>query len=287
MNFKSIDFDLAQNVFYFHNAELQSLTFVLDWDTGEKFYSNLLRKSFANILDRPNDHSMILVKPGQTNYFHRKIPAFDIKYIEDCFKFKEYLDPTKYLIKNTCLANYTKDDIFDCWFYQNKSWSDLVSIPENKNNNCKIISSSTNPISQVASSRSNADSNDTMLSNNLQKTNLKNTRMPYSHKEEMNIVNYIIKNNYAFNVTGVTMWQRMEHAKVCKHRTWQSMKERYLKHIKYDLNSGNHRFPFLSPNDLKLLRQGLNIEKLNKYDKEAIKSRFNEERNEDYNSDSS
>lgn len=38
--------------------------------------------------------------------------------------------------------------------------------------------------------------------------------MPYSHKEEISIVNYIIKNNYAFNVTGVTMWQKMERDRV-------------------------------------------------------------------------
>lgn len=83
------------------------------------------------------------------------------------------------------------------------------------------------------------------------------------------------------------------------------MKERYLKSIKYHLNSGNYRFPFLKPDDLKLLRQGsvptflflclyityniikkffvnpyfsLNIEQMNKNDKEAIKSRINEER---------
>ncbi|KAF0693819.1 Uncharacterized protein FWK35_00035235, partial [Aphis craccivora] len=40
-----------------------------------------------------------------------------------------------YRIKSTSPANYTKNDIYDCWLYQNKSWSDLVSIPENKNNN--------------------------------------------------------------------------------------------------------------------------------------------------------
>lgn len=53
--------------------------------------------SFADVFDIPNDHSMVLAKPGQTNYFHEKIPAFDIRYIEDCFKIKDYPDPTKYL----------------------------------------------------------------------------------------------------------------------------------------------------------------------------------------------
>lgn len=34
------------------------------------------------------------------------------------------------------------------------------------------------------------------------------------------------------------------------------MKERYLKHIKYDLTSQNPKYSFLSPEELKLLRQG-------------------------------
>ncbi|KAE9526713.1 hypothetical protein AGLY_013361 [Aphis glycines] len=283
MDFMSTDFDLAENVFYFHNADIQSLAFVLDWDTKDKFYSTLLSKSYADILDVPNDHSMVLAKPGKTNYFHLKIPAFDIKYIEDCFKIKDFPDPTKYLIKNTSPASYTKNDIFDCWLYQNKSWSDLVSISENKNDNHKIISSSTNLISKAK--RSNDDFDDIMMSND-QKIK-KNTRMPYSHKEEISIVKYIIKNNYAFNVTGVTMWQKMERDRVCKYRTWQSMKQRYVKHIKFDLNSGNHRFPFLSPEELKLLRLGLNIEKIDKEKKDAMKSRFLEQRMHDSDSDSS
>lgn len=90
------------------------------------------------------------------------------------------------------------------------------------------------------------------------------------------------------------------------------MKERYLKSIKYSLTSGNHRFPHIAPKDLKLLRQGsvltlfciiymyniiknifinlyfsLNIEQIDKDEKEAIKSRFNEERIDNWSSDSS
>lgn len=41
------------------------------------------------------------------------------------------------------------------------------------------------------------------------------------------------------------------------------MKERFIKHIKHDLISGSHKYPFLSPEDLKLLRQGYSIEHCN------------------------
>lgn len=30
-------------------------------------------------------------------------------------------------IKNSCPIKYTKQNIFDCWFHKNKSWSDLLS----------------------------------------------------------------------------------------------------------------------------------------------------------------
>lgn len=50
MDFMSIDFDLAENIFYFHNSELKSLAFVLDWDTEEKFYFNLLSVSIVIVV---------------------------------------------------------------------------------------------------------------------------------------------------------------------------------------------------------------------------------------------
>lgn len=40
---------------------------------------------------------MVLAIPGETTYFHNIIPAFDLKYIEDCFERKDYPDPTKYV----------------------------------------------------------------------------------------------------------------------------------------------------------------------------------------------
>lgn len=40
------------------------------------------------------------------------------------------------------------------------------------------------------------------------------TKIPYSHKEDVSIVKYIIKNKYAFNVNAVSMWRRMEYDNV-------------------------------------------------------------------------
>lgn len=55
------------------------------------------QRYFADVFDEPNEHSMVLVKPRETTYFHEQIPAFDIRYIEDCFRLKDYPNPNQYL----------------------------------------------------------------------------------------------------------------------------------------------------------------------------------------------
>ncbi|KAL5240276.1 hypothetical protein ACI65C_007686 [Semiaphis heraclei] len=153
-----MDFNKAENTFFFINSENESMEIVLNYDTEDKFYHTLLTKSFAAVMDLPSDHSLVLTNSKQPNYFHQKIPAFDIKYIDDCFETKDFPDPTKYLIKNTSFSNYTKDDIFDCWIYKTKSWSDLFSISENKSSKSKTpIKSSSNSISQVTSPKDDFD----------------------------------------------------------------------------------------------------------------------------------
>ncbi|XP_060848330.1 uncharacterized protein LOC132927757 isoform X1 [Rhopalosiphum padi] len=260
-----MDLDLAEDLFYFQNIDQKSLDIVLDSDTKEKFYLNLLTESFANVLDTPNDHSMVFAVPGNTVYFHPKIPAFDIKYIEDCFKFKDFPDPTRYLIKNTSNENYTKDQIFDCWLHQNKSWYDLNSVPENQKNSDEDSDMSAINFHMATTSISDSSS--------------RVTKIPYSHKEDVSIVKYIIKNKYAFNVNAVSMWRRMEYDNVCKYRSWQSMRQRYIKYIKNDLTSKKHSFPFLTPKKLQTLLQGLSNVKKKNLNKKAYKFRLSRARN--------
>jgi len=40
------------------------------------------------------------------------------------------------------------------------------------------------------------------------------TRLPYSKKEDIAIVQYILKHNYAFDIAGRKMWQMMERSNV-------------------------------------------------------------------------
>lgn len=47
MSFLSKDFDLPKNMFFFHNTELDQLTFVLKSDTKDKFYLRLINVSIV------------------------------------------------------------------------------------------------------------------------------------------------------------------------------------------------------------------------------------------------
>lgn len=51
----------------------------------------------GHVNEKPDEHSLVLSASNNNKYFHQYIPAFDIKYIEDCFKLKDYPDPTKYM----------------------------------------------------------------------------------------------------------------------------------------------------------------------------------------------
>lgn len=45
MLFNLRDFNLPENIFYFHNTDGEPLSFLLDCDTEDNFYSKLLKVS--------------------------------------------------------------------------------------------------------------------------------------------------------------------------------------------------------------------------------------------------
>ncbi|XP_050442114.1 uncharacterized protein LOC126846569 [Adelges cooleyi] len=284
---------LNRHSFYFFNRDLTSLKFMLDWDTDDKFYFNIVDRGIGNIVDKADGHTMVLSNPSSCTYHHPRIPAFNINYIKDCILVQEFLDPRKYLITVSCPIDYKKKDILSCWFHNQTTWyEELPDIQLKENSNGIIL-----PPSKASTSTLNKDieaEDDSDGQNKLAKSSNKDkkaeddsnfdrpfksgqvkldkrTRMAYSHKEDSLIVKYLIKNNDAFNVFGRELWQRMESSGICKIRTWQSLKERYLKHIRYDLLTGNNKYPFLSSADLKLLRQGLKIESSDPKTKEKQK----------------
>jgi len=58
----------------------------------------------------------------------------------------------------------------------------------------------------------------------------------YTMEEDVRIATYIAKNHRQGDVGGTALWKLMEERDVCTSRTWQSMKERYLKRIRLHLD---------------------------------------------------
>jgi len=59
---------------------------------------------------------------------------------------------------------------------------------------------------------------------------LKGQRIPYSEKEEQEMINYFLKYGGFLCKGGNIVWQRMEASKQVPGRTWQSLKERFNKY---------------------------------------------------------
>ena len=56
-------------------------------------------------------------------------------------------------------------------------------------------------------------------------------RRPYSHKEEQKIVKWIAKHRRYSEVNGIAMWRLMAESGELGDRSYQSLKERFRKHI--------------------------------------------------------
>jgi len=79
-------------------------------------------------------------------------------------------------------------------------------------------------------------------------------RMPYTEKEDLDIINHIIQQRSYQLVDGNTLWKRMAEKGICNNsRTWSSMKERFRKLIlprihTYDI-APNHVICFKTKSD--------------------------------------
>ncbi|XP_050521152.1 uncharacterized protein LOC126894284 [Daktulosphaira vitifoliae] len=302
---ESSDESDSLDYFYFFNNELQPLKFLFNWDKDDKFYFNIVDHGIGVVLEKADGHTMVLSNPKKCDYYHLNIPAFDVKYVKDCLIAQQFLDPRKYLIKKSCPIDYTQKDIYSCWFHHKFTWYDELPNYGLKQSNSNTMTtsvftsislkrklgsdhiSSNNRATTSTSKKHIEDTSDfdKPFKDNAKSDSKKRTRMAYTHKEDLNIVEYIVKNKDAFNVSGREMWQRMERAEICKIRTWQSMRERYLKHISHQLKIGKHKYPFLSDSDFTLLRQGLSIN-CDEKEKKLKKNLMNECRIDEIISDS-
>ena len=75
----------------------------------------------------------------------------------------------------------------------------------------------------------------------------------YNREEEKAILNFIVNNRRYSEVNGKALWIMMEEKNVVANRSWQSMKERYQKHIAPNLGKFNN----LNSNSIKQLNKYL------------------------------
>lgn len=73
---------------------------------------------------------------------------------------------------------------------------------------------------------------------------------PYHAYEDEAIIKYIISSGRYDELKGNAFWQNAEEDKICVERTWQSMKERFRKHIVSNLN----KYPISELTDKKKTR---------------------------------
>ena len=77
----------------------------------------------------------------------------------------------------------------------------------------------------------------------------------YSRQEEIAILNFIVTNKRFSEVNGNTLWALMETKKIVENRSWQSMKERFRRHMAPNLD----RYTNLTPKDISQLNKYLSV----------------------------
>ena len=80
-------------------------------------------------------------------------------------------------------------------------------------------------------------------------------RKPYSAKEEKEVVDYLLANGGFGRVGGNELWKEMEEKGVCKGRSWQSLKARYVKAISGRLEDFGTTREALQDADMKLQKK--------------------------------
>ncbi|XP_042218202.1 uncharacterized protein LOC121863567 isoform X1 [Homarus americanus] len=139
------------------------------------------------------------------------------KYINDCIESKTILPLKSYRV--TKKSSYVEPvEVMEVLFQQ-KCWQDLQPLPIRDRS---------------------PDSPDEFAQFDKPSRPEKKKRprgRPYSDKEKWSIIEYIMNKHCYNQCKGRKMWQQMVEAKICPGRTWQSLKEQYVKHIIRDIDS--------------------------------------------------
>ena len=170
------------------------------------------------------DNIIRLVVGGEVS-LRRDQDMFDHNYVLDCLKEKMILpNLLDYRINSNIPSPFQQYDPIDVLLGY-KKWRDIPKVEGDK-------------ISDIEDFVDD-DAQDTHRSERQALPMVfKSYRIPYSKKQEQEIVNFLVKHSAYKMIKGNSIWQRMEETGVCKgDRTWQSMKEHFRKKIIHVIHS--------------------------------------------------
>jgi hypothetical protein len=179
--------------------------------------------------DNLSNSTVVLIEPrvGRTSYNGY---TFNICYVIDCILEDELLDITEYLRYRPLGSTSDKDPKFmDIAYWKTSTFPKVVSLTEESEETGYgyVTSTTTRP----------------MVHN-------KHSRRPFSRNEKEAILKFIIAKNAYSKVKGNSLYQDMEAHNICPSRTFQSMRNHFLKFIVNELDC----YDFLTPNQKQLFR---------------------------------
>jgi len=163
-----------------------------------KTYS-LYKENIIRLAD-PEQRTILIVRDRD---------IFDYNYIFDCMKHKSLVpNLNDYIVGKSAFEPYNSLDIL-CG---NRKWSDLKRVEVGE---------------RVSDIEDGEEDEPVRRPVNMFKPN----RLPYSRKEQEQIVNWIIENHCYKDLRGINIWKTMEKEVVMRGRSYQSLKEHFRKQI--------------------------------------------------------
>nr|XP_018915699.1 PREDICTED: uncharacterized protein LOC109043097 isoform X2 [Bemisia tabaci] len=152
--------------------------------------------------------------------------VFKVSYIEDCIKNKKLLNISDYRhnVDSDLRDDFNYMDIFYGKLFTWNSVPDKYKKTEQsaeRSTADRLLMDSSDEEGSVRESTRDCD---------------KRTRTLFSVSEKRAMIDYIFKKHKAFDqLKGNLYWKQMEQANICPIRTWQSMKNHFMKSLVYNL----------------------------------------------------
>ncbi|XP_065578099.1 uncharacterized protein LOC136038706 [Artemia franciscana] len=177
---------------------------------GSRIDTDTLTACGAKLVKQTDDYDLILAS-RDTNQDRIKDDIFSVDYIHMCVRKKKLVDVIPFRLNR--ISKFYNPEIFE---------SIVLGIADRSS-----LQPKDSPVLQPVFS-------DTMSISSYSKR----SRLPYRYNEQKKIVEYIIRNKLYNEVKGTLIWKEMEQEEnLLSNRTWQSMKENFLKKIYPNINA--------------------------------------------------